>query len=200
MSVAPYVFSVASNADFGVTQYYLDEEGYRHIMLGHRDFRNFTTGIEEIVQNPIHVYRSNYDIRRLQFVSQNVVTGGGFLINVVIEIQPPLGRVITATPKGKIKGEIVWDSTFGLYASYDKRSDVLYLSHGDSRPAYAVDDKENERIWLRLNEDDDSPAGVTVFDVAKMSLEERRQLAAKAAAFLHVAPDEVSARIDRLVT
>ena len=194
------IFSVSSRADLGVDRYFLDEEGCRHILLGHRDLKNFIIrGVQETVENPTHVYRSSYDLRRFQFVSHDVVTQKGYPLNVIVHTEGLIGRVVTASPKRNITGNKVWDVESGIYASYDRRSDVLYLSQGDSRPSYADDDKSDERIWLRYHEDDDTPSGVTIFAASAVLAEQSTSLAAKVADFLSVNREDVEARLKDLV-
>jgi uncharacterized protein YuzE len=196
--VSQHIFSVSSAADLGVRRYYLDEIGLQHILIGHRDLRSFTTGIEEAVKNPTHVYRSAYHSKRFQFVSTGVVTSRGHPMNVIIELDTDSGRVVTATFKKKINGAVVWDQKSGLYASYDGASDVLYFSCGDARVSYAEDDEEDERIWLRRHEDDDTPSGITVFDAENLLKTKRSYLTNKVAGFLMADIAEVERRLGSL--
>lgn len=200
MSGSTEVFSVVSSADLGIGRYYLDEDGLQHILLGHRDLRSFVTGIEEAVKSPTHVYRSAYSSTRYQFVSHGVLSAHGHPMNVVVEHELQAGRVITASPKNKISGELIWKSDSGVYASYDSRSDVLYFSHGSSRPAYASDDNGNDRVWLRFFEDDDSPAGLTFFDASKVDPPTRSLLISQTASFLRLEKSEIEDRWLHLVT
>jgi hypothetical protein len=193
------IFSVRSNVDLGITEYYLNEDGYHHMLLGHRDLKNIIImGIEETIKNPTHIYRSKYDVKRYQFVSYNVVTQKGHPMNVIVEMERPLARVITASPKNSISGMIVWDQTTGLYVSYDKNSDVLYISHEDARADYANDD-EDPIIWFRFHEDDESPAGVTVFQAATMWAKQQPDLTNRISTFLHIQPQDVEQRIKALL-
>src|SRR5215207_413930 len=93
------LFSVASSADLGMTAIYLDSVGASHIELGHRDLRSFYMGIEHVVKEPtaVHLDKSRND--RFLFMSQNVVTGGGRPVVVVVERERDQGKIITATPK-----------------------------------------------------------------------------------------------------
>jgi len=199
MNDQPHVFSVVSKADLGLKEYILDAEGFGHIMLGHRDLRCFVSGIQETVENPTHVYRSSYNIKRFQFVSYNVLSKSGHPMNVVIEAADLHGRVVTATPKNSISGNIVWDAETGIYASYDRRSDILYFSSGDSRPSYAIDDVQNERIWLRRHEDDDTPAGITIFDASATVKGDKDRLTVLVASFLKVSPGDVALRLNSII-
>jgi len=194
------VFSVASSGELGVIEYYLTEERYNHIVFGHRDLRNIIKmGVEETVRNPTHVHRSTYDLNRYQFVSYNVQTRGGHPMDVIIEIKDTLGEIITASPKKTIQGLIVWDKATGLYVSYDGGADVLYVSSGDARTAYSTDDTEDARIWLSFRDEDDSAAGVTVFQAADIWREKRQQLTTQISTFLGASPADVERRITRLL-
>ncbi len=200
MAKSDLIFSVVSRADLGLERYFLDEEGYYHILLGHRDLKNVVImGIEETVKSPTHVYKSTYDNKQYQFVSHEVVTARGHPMNVIIQVEGESGRVITATPKKKISGDIIWDAETGLYVSYDNRSDVLYFSHGDSRPSYADDEEDDGRVWLRFHEDDESPAGVTIFQAASIWNEQKDKLTARISEFLQVQPTDVVARVNALL-
>jgi uncharacterized protein YuzE len=199
MSERPPVFVVQSKADLGIKQYILDEEGYSHILCGHRDLRSFVTGIKDTVENPTHVYRSNYHLKRFQFVSNSVTSAGGKPMNVIIEIGETQARVITASPRERTTGNIVWDDTSGLYASYDRQSDILYFSKGDSRSEYATDHADDERIWLRKYDHDDTPAGITVFDAAQLAQTKRQWLAHEISRYLNVSLADIGQRLEMLV-
>jgi hypothetical protein len=200
MSGTEVVFSVTSSVELGVINYYLTEERCNHIVLGHRDLRNIIrTVVEETVRNPTHVHRSNYDVNRYQFVSYNVKTPGGHPMDVIIEIKDTLGEIITASPKKTIQGVIVWDQATGLYVSYDVGADVLYVSSGDARTAYATDDTDDARIWLRFRDEDDSAAGVTVFQAVNIWREKRQQLTTQISTFLGASQDDVERRITRFL-
>jgi hypothetical protein len=72
------IFRVTSTADLGLQSYYLDESGFHHIITGHRDLRNvILTAVQNTVEEPTHVYRSTYDVRRYQFFSTNNTTSNG---------------------------------------------------------------------------------------------------------------------------
>jgi uncharacterized protein YuzE len=193
------IFSVVSNADIGLDRYHLDEVGWRHILLGHADLKNFCAGIEDTVKNPTRIIRSNYNASRLQFVSDNVLSSGGKPMTVVIEMNPPVGTVVTASPRGNIKGKVLWDQTSGLRASYDDRSDIFYISCGGSEPCYSIDDDEDERIWLRFNDLDNKPIGVTIFEAGKLSTDVRKRFAVRAAQFLNMTLEEVNLRMNALL-
>ena len=200
MSDLDKLLQIVSIADLGVSEYYLDESGYNHIRLGHRDLGGFLlTGIKETVSNPTHIYKSSYDISRYQFVSYDVQSKRGHPMSVVVQLEGELGRIITASPKNKVNGQIVWDQKTGLYASYDDRSDVLYVSCGDARDAYAGDEDENGRIWFRFHEDDDSPAGITVFQAAAIWAQNGDALTSRVAGFLSIPQADVRRRMQELL-
>ena len=120
------------------------------------------------------------------------------MVNVVIELEGAAGKVIIATPKKTITGQIVWDESSGLYASYDNISDVFYVSIGDAREAYADDSEWDERVWLRYFSDNDAPAGATVFDLKKMHEDERILTINNIAKFLSIQSTTLLSRFSAL--
>jgi len=200
MADGDIIFSVSSVADIGLDNYYLNESGYYHIILGHRDLRNIIlTGVKETIENPTHVHRSSYNLKRFQFLSYKVVSAGGHPLNVIVEAENTSGKIITASPKAKISGPMVWDKETGIYASYDRKSDVLYISHGSSDPAYADDDPTDDRIWLRFFEGDNSPAGMTIFEAYNMWSADGDKLAKRVSEFLGVHSNTVKTRVSNLL-
>jgi uncharacterized protein YuzE len=192
------IFRVTSTADLGLQSYYLDESGFHHIITGHRDLRNvILTAVQNTVEEPTHVYRSTYDVRRYQFFSTNNTTSNGHSMNVIIQVEGVIGRVVTASPKTRVKGELVWDTVTGLYASFDKQSDILYISIGGSGTSFADDDPKDERIWLRYFEDNKSPSGVTIFDASTLWQEDPNRLMAHVSDFLDVSKSELEDRVTK---
>lgn len=191
------VFSVTSAIDLGVNSYVLDGRGYQHIVDGHRELRNFVAGIQDAVETPTHVYKSAYNNRRYQFASRNVTISNGAFMNVIVEINGVQGKVITASPKKSITGTIIWDRETGFYSSYDRDSDIMYMSIGEARDAYADDSGWNERVWFRYFCDDDSPAGVTIFDVKRMEDAHMARVMREAASFLGIDQSDVERRINQ---
>jgi len=198
MSQSPSVFSVASTAELGIREFVLTEDRWQHIMLGHRDLRSVCAMVvQAVVEKPTHIHTSTYDFKRLQFISQNITMGSGRPMLVIIEREGDIGKVITATPKGRVNGQLIWDSATGLHASYDKSADILYVSRGSAREAYAEDSEEDERLWFRYYDDDNSPAGMTIFQFGVRPNVEKQAIIKQISEFLNVSVVEVEGRVGR---
>lgn len=191
----PIVFSVSSSADLAMRSYFLDDKQRQHILLGHRGLQNAIIAIQSAVEEPTHIYRSKTADNRLLFVSQKVVTGKGRPMKVVIERVGEHGKIITATwSSATHTEELIWDSSGTLYTNYDEQNDVLYISKGATAIEYASDDEEFENVWLRKNDEDELPQGVTIFGLKKLVEEERDRLFQRVALFLGVTKDEIMLR------
>lgn len=116
-------------------------------------------------------------------------------MKVVVERVGEQGKVITATwSSPSHTEELIWDSSGALYTNYDAQNDVLYISKGATAVEYASDDEEFENLWLRKNDEDESPQGVTIFGLKKLVQEERDMLFQRIALFLGVTRDEIMLR------
>lgn len=196
----PIVFAVKSSADLAIQEYYLDDAQRQHILLGHRGLVSAMVAIQSTVEQPTHIYRSDQEANRLLFISHGVVTGKGHPMKVIIEREGDRGKVITATWSGGARDEqLVWDSSGTIYSNYDDGHDVLYLSRGPVATEYAEDDAVFDEVWLRKNEENDTPQGVTVFGIRDYSVEGRTALFAHIAKFLGVPKDEIELRTNSLV-
>lgn len=191
---SPIIFSVASVADLALRSYFLDDRQRQHILLGHRGLQSSISAIQTAVEGPTQVYRSKSDDNRLVFVSQNVVIGKGRPMKVIIERVGEEGKIITATWSGGTGSEqLIWDASGAIYTNYDDKHDVFYISKGKTAIEYAEDDTKFE-MWMRKNEEDDSPQGVTVFGLRKVPKENREELFQRIAIFLGVTKDEIGLR------
>jgi hypothetical protein len=189
------IFSVASAADLALRSYFLDDRQRQHILLGHRGLQNAIFAIQSAVEQPTQIYRSKSDDRRLAFVSNNVLTGRGHPMKVIIERVGDRGKIITATWSSVAHSEeLIWDASGALYTNYDREHDVFYISKGASAPEYAEDDAEFATMWLRKNEDNDEPQGVTIFGLRSLPEEQRMSLFHHVALFLGVTTDEIRLR------
>ena len=190
------VFTTQSDADLGMSDIYLNDAQYRHMILGHRDLRSVVImGIQQTIENPTHVYLSKSAGGRFVFRSDHVQTKSGKAMAVVVERDQDRGKVITATPHMNTGGQLVWESSGSLYSIYDKDGDLFYVSKGAARDAYAVESDE-ECLWFRLADADNAPLGATVFDLRKRWSSRIPELSKLVADFLNVLPTEISLRVD----
>ena len=194
---SPIIFSVSSIADIALRTYYLDDRQRQHILLGHRGLAQAgLVAVQTTVEGPTHIYRSKTDDNRFLFVSQNVVMGrGGRPMKVVIERTGETGKIITATwSNNSFSEELVWDSSGALYTNYDEQHDIFYISKGSARLEYSEDDPDYEMLWLRRNDDDNSPQGVTIFGLKRIAGDERDNLFQRIALFLGATKDDIRLR------
>jgi hypothetical protein len=166
-----------------------------HIQLGHRGLTNITqTGIKATVETPTRVYLSAESPNRFLFHSTDVQTKSGKPLMVVVERQAARGRVITASPHPKPQGQMLWESSGSIYSSYDPESDLFYLSKGAATDTYV--NAEEAHIWFRVADSDDTPLGVTVFDLKSFWRENKSDLISKISNFLMTAPKEIELRVE----
>ncbi len=194
---SPVIFNVTSSADLALQTYWLDDRQRQHILLGHRGIaQTAISAVQSTIEVPTHIYRSKTDDNRFLFVSRDVVIGKqGRPMKVIVERVGSEGKIITATWSGNNFAEqLVWDSSGALYTNYDAQHDVLYVSKGATALEYAEDDPEIANIWLRRNDENDTPQGVTIFGLRKLPKNNRDAIFEKVAAFLSVTKDEVELR------
>lgn len=84
---------------------------------------------------------------------------------------------------------------FSLYSSYDKGADLLYISIGSPRDAYATETDDDDPIWYRVADEDDAPVGVTIFELRRYWATRITELVDKVGAFLGVLPEQVEIRV-----
>ena len=194
------IFSVGCRADIALREYFLDDRQRQHILLGHRGLYNAMIAIQSAVEAPTHIYRSKSDDNRLIFVSHEVITGRGHPMKVIVERVDDKGKIITATWGSKNSTEeLVWEFSGALYSNYDKMHDVLYISKGITAAEYSEDDTEYASLWLRRNEENDEPQGVTVFGLGKMSDIDRNVIVDRISSFLGVTRDAVRLRANSAI-
>jgi len=191
------VWTVTTLPDLGMTEIYLSEERLHHILLGHRDLRNVIQHVvKETVENPTSVNLSRYGRGRMVFTSANIQSARGKSMGVVVEREDSRGKVITATQMTLPRRDLVWESAGSVYSSYDRDSDVFYVSKGGAQEAYVNDPEQEAGLWFRQSVDDDSPVGVTVFMFEHNWNPGRlHELAEQIAKFLFVLPSEIEARM-----
>ena len=116
-------------------------------------------------------------------------------MKVIVERENDQGKIITATWSGNTFTEqLIWESSGTLYTNYDKKHDVFYISKGATTVEYSEDDPEFDALWLRKNEENDSPQGVTIFGLRKIPQHNRDRLFERIAAFLGVTKDDIGLR------
>jgi hypothetical protein len=132
---------------------------------------------------------------RFLFRSDDVQSKGGKAMVVVVERHAERGKIITASPRLNAKGQLIWESSGSIYSNYDEDADLLYISKGTAREAYVVDSDEDDRIWYRAAEEDDSPIGVTIFDLRRYWRQRVHELVQLISSFLNVPSAEIEGRI-----
>ena len=148
---------------------------------------------------PTHVHRSKTAANRLLFVPHSVVTGKDRPMKVVVEHIGAQGKVITATWSAGSQSEpLVWESSGTLYTNYDKDHDVFYISKGSTAPEYAEDDPKFGYLWLRKNDENDAPQGVTVFGLRDVPPQDKESLFSEIAFFLGVSKGDIELRANAI--
>lgn len=94
----------------------------------------------------------------------------------------------------KGEGKTIYESETAIYTDYDDSSDVYNMTKGGSCDNYA-EDSDDDRVWLRYNDDTDQPFGVTVFDLHRYWAGRRAELAEIVAKFLGLSVFDVDTRI-----
>jgi hypothetical protein len=192
-----FIFKVRSKADVAMDEIYLDESGYHHLVMGHRDLRSvIQLGVQATVAAPTQVYTSKTSLTRLIFASENVTTKGGRPMGVVVERENAHGRVVTATPMNdRTYGRLVWESASALQSMYDSQNDLLYLSTATADEAFA-EESDDPHLWFRRSDDDERPIGATVFDLRSYWRDRTGALIKMVAGFLRVMEIEVQVRVE----
>lgn len=193
------IFAVEAKADLPMDDIYLDHRGWDHIETGHRSVSMITQLlVNSAAENPTRIYQTLSHPNRFLVESSHVQSKSGKYMNLVVERDNARGRIITASPRpAKIGGACVWEWESAVYTSYDKSSDIFYMSKGPSIDTYAIDDEETDRIWLRYSDDDDNkPVGTTVFDFRSFWASRKDELVSKISAFLSLSHSDVRLRLE----
>lgn len=190
------IFTVTSTVDLAMTDIYLSDIAHAHILAGHRDLRSMMVlGVQATVEKSTAVYMSSKVPNRFLFKSDEVKSKGGNPMVVVVERHAEKGKIITASPRPNTKGQLIWESSGSIYSNYDDNADLLYISKGTARDADVIDSDEDDRIWYRAAEEDNSPVGVTIFDLRGHWRERVQELAGMVSRFLNVPSAEKDGRI-----
>jgi hypothetical protein len=192
------IFSVSPPFDIAMNNIYMDEEGWRHLLLGHREFRSTPSILSNTISQATSVHTGGV-AGRFFVRSTNVLSRGGKPMGVLVERDGERGRAFSASPANHMPGSVVWESSGSLYTSYDSRSDVLYVSKGTTVSAYIKNEDDFDHIWLRVSEDDDEPVGVTVFDMKGYWLPRKQELINLVSNFLRLLDTDVGQRVDSIL-
>jgi hypothetical protein len=193
------IFSVDPPFDIAMNSIYMDEEGWRHLLLGHRELRSTPSLLSNTISQATSVHTGGI-AGRYYVRSTNVLSRGGKPMGVLIEREGERGRAFSASPADHLPGSVIWESSGSLYTSYDARSDVLYVSKGGAVSAYVKNEEDFDRIWMRVSEADDAPVGVTVFDMKGYWLSRKQELINRVSNFLRLLDTDIRYRIDRILS
>ena len=91
-----------------------------------------------------------------------------------------------------------WESSGTLYTNYDKDHDVFYISKGSTAPEYAEDDPKFDYLWLRKNDENDAPQGVTIFGLRDVPPQDKESLFREIAFFLGVSKGDIELRANAI--
>lgn len=194
----PEIFQVASKCSTvngNVTLLYNTWE--MHIKTGHPEVANALNDIQGIVQNPHYVAHSlpgREGSSAGNFVFVGKAQDGRSTLHVFVGTPTTKPIVATAFYARKPRhAQIVWRASEEVEASYDRDSDILYISK--DRPEKALTEEDDNGLLLRYSLTTDRPCGVTVRSFRTYWANHQNELAEQVSTFLSVS----SIKVERVI-